>query len=548
MSSEILNGRFEIEKPLSCSGSCTVYLACDRKQLHRPACTVTAMAYRQSGMRDRLQQQAQILERLSQAPQIPRVISHFSQQADSQTAEANAISENKNETQPPPSQARHISAPPSDVFYIVQEHITGHPISQELTPDKKLSESYVAKLLQDVLVALANVHRQRQVHQNLHPQSLIRQAFDGQIFLTQFGALSRLSRSEIGPDGSLHITEPVSPHPYLAPEQLQPNYTEKPLPASDLYSLGLIAIEALTGAPHYNLTYDPNRGLLWREGIEVSLPLAEFIDRLVRHNSRDRFIDATEALDTLRVERERHKVAHNSRFATVVVSPGGRALPSTTQRKAHRSSSGRALSSSSAFSTPSPTHSPKPLNPHLFKFFAGSLAVLMALGIGVKAYQWGQYRLTQLPETWPETWEEWRGTERKDSDSRETAASPSELTPLLQDGSILLRPAAASAFWAMVAAAKTDDIELYAIGGYQPAGKVAQPTAKDDYPTGYAIAIGSADAAQDWQPSFARSEAFQWLDTHAKDYGFELSIQEKGLIKTTSPEPWHWRYAKASSS
>ena len=535
MSPQIWKERFEIEKVLHSSDFRTTYLACDRKQLHRPSCLIVAIAYKQRGMRDRLRQAAKTLELLSQSPQIPRVITTFTQPAQALTSN---LPEPINSEQPSPASQPQTQPPPnwtSDRFCIVQEHISGHPISEEIAPGRKLSESYVAKLLQDTLVALLPVHKQGQVHQNLHPRHLIRQSFDGQIFLTHFGELSRLSRSEIGPKGNLQIIASVSPHPYLAPEQLNPEYVESPIAASDLYSLGLIAIEALTGRPHYDLSYDPNRGLLWREGVEISLTLAEFIDRLVRHDPEDRFADAAEALDCLRVERNRHQVAHDSRFATVIAAPGGRiSAQSTSYQRTQFGASGRPLSKPNSHPSTYSAHAAKPISPQLFKFFVGSLAILIAVGVSVKTYQWGQQRLTKLPETW----QDWRAADTSEF------ADPSELIPLLEDGSILARPDAVNAFWTMFTAAKAEGVDLYAIGGYRSPEETAQPTENNDYPTGYAIAIGGADESQDWQLSFANSKAYQWLQANAKTYGFELSISERGLLGITSPEPWHWRYVE----
>ncbi len=542
MSTRILANRFELEKQLSQTDVSAVYLGCDRQQLQRPSCVITAIRYRQREMRHRLEREAQVIQQLGQAPQVPSVLAYFhlaAGQGVTAQEQSSPGGASRSHTMPPPeahpdvSSTQPSASEPSpsqehSTFYIVQDHVLGHPLSTEITPPKKLSESYVAKLLQDVLVALCNVHRHRQVHQNLHPQNLIRQDFDGQIFLTEFGGLSRLSRSEIGPDGKLHITVPVSPHPYLAPEQLQPDYAENPKPASDLYALGLIAIEALTGQPHYDLSYDPNKGLLWREGVNVSLPLAEFIDRLVRHQLDDRFADAAAALNTLRLGRDRYQVAHDSRLNTVIASPG---------RAANRSAPNRSQLSSgqTSFSTASKSYRLSNANPYLFKILTGSLAVLIALGVGVKTFQWGQYRLTQLPQTWGN----WRAK------SKYPEAKPGELTALLQDGSIQLRPAAASAFWEMVAAASADDVKLYALAGYQPqtvSEQTAGETARNDYMTGYAIAIGGTEESQDWRLDFAQSEAFQWLKANARDYGFELSVLEKGLLGSMSPEPWHWRY------
>ena len=559
MSTRILADRFELQKQLSQTDVSSVHLGCDRQQLQRPSCVITAIHYSQPEMRHRLEREAQLIEQLGHSPQVPSILAYFHRVA----GEKGAIAREQGRSSPGGTSRSH-AAPPTDAaenqpaaakarntFYIVRDHIVGHPLSKEITPGKKLSESYVAKLLQDVLVALCSVHRQGQIHQNLHPQNLVRQDFDGQIFLTDFGGLSRLSRSELSADGQLQVTMPVSPHPYLAPEQLQPDYGDNPTPASDLYSLGLIAIEALTGQPHYDLSYDPNKGLLWREGAQVSISLAEFIDRLVRHKHADRFVDAAAALDTLRLGRDRYNIANDSRLNTVIAAPGGAVKPSSASTSG-RSQLGRngqygqpsfSKAGSRSGSVTGRTYPFSAANPYLFKLFTGSIALAIAVGVGVKTFQWGQYRLTQLPQTW----EDWQA---KRIDYPE--AKPSELTPLLQDGSILLQPTAAGAFWEMVAAAQADNVNLYALAGYRAKDKGAteaeNETVQDDYPTGYAIAIGGAEESQDWQPGFAQSEAFNWLKTNAADYGFELSITEKGLLGNTSPEPWHWRYVGDSQS
>ncbi|MEL6816972.1 MAG: hypothetical protein AAFP03_19555, partial [Cyanobacteria bacterium J06598_3] len=236
----------------------------------------------------------------------------------------------------------------------------------------------------------------------------------------------------------------------------------KPQPASDLYALGLIAIEALTGKRHHEFTYDPSKGLLWRgelerHNIDISLHLAEFIDRLIRHDWQDRFAHATEALNILKAQNARDQIANDSRFPTVVAAPGKHQsstpdntyippIPQTTT--GHKS----------AHTHP---HRIKPANPYLYKIGAGSLAALLALGVGVKAFQWGEYRLS----LWPETWQEWRSP----APTSYTVAPPSSLTPLMEDGRIPLKPAAAEAFWRMVADARAENIELYPLSGYRTA-------------------------------------------------------------------------------
>lgn len=599
MGSQILEDRFEIEKQLSHTDFITVYLVRDRHYLHRPHCIVKAVSYQQAKMRHRIEREVHTLERLGEHPQIPRVLAYF-HAADPIEKDSSAQDEAR-------------------TFYIAQDLINGHPLSQEILPGKPLSESYASKLLKDVLVPLASVHKQGVVHQSLHPQHLIRQAQDGQIFLTEFGMLPKLARSSLDEQGVLTSSVPVSPQPYSAPEQLLQN----PQPASDLYALGLIAIEALTGRRHQDLEFDPVKGLVWRDlvttgaGVDgkLSLSLAEFIDRMVRHRWEDRFANAEEALSLLRVVRDRNKIAQDSRYPTVIAAPGKRTAfgqslsptanpaapqpPRTTAFKnnlpyplnlavrsqghrpipagspANRTSSGYRPSSSSPYT---PQYATQKSNPYLFKLAIGSVATLLAVGVGVKTYQWGEYRLSRLPQSWSE----WA---LKPS-SGYKAADPATLTPLYAEGSdILLQPAAAKAYWQMSAAATADGVALYALSGYRPVTEVedtapsqiidtqaakeqanqeqadreqvanraqTEPPAREiDYQTGYALDIGGASEATDRQLEFAKTDAYKWLSENAQRYGFELSSPAPPLsefLGSASAQPWHWRYVGDEAS
>jgi serine/threonine protein kinase len=515
MTLQILENRFELESQLSCSDFSTVYVGCDRRQAQRSPCLITAIPYYQREIRHRLEREAQLLERLGKHPQIPRVIAYFHQ--------------------PVPE-----ALPPKAIgtFYLVQDHIVGHPLSEEIVPPKKLSEGYVKKLIKDVLVALTFAHEQGLVHQNLHPQHLIREARDGQIFVTHFGALAKVARSKVAADGSISSSIPVGLNPYTAPEQLRATAKKAPQgemdqgetsdggafqgnrPESDLYALGLIAIEALTGQRHHEFFYDPQTGLKWRDQGEVSLPLAEFIDRLVRQDWRDRFPHAKAALATFREQDERDRISKDSRLATVVAAPGAK---NTTGSAFTHSPKTRGLTSQS-----------RPLNPYLIKLGISSIALVLALGIGVKAYQWGAYRVSHLSTPW-ESWKSWK----MPSSSSYPAAQPQSLTPLLEDGSMLLQPAAATAFWQMVVAARADGIALYPLSGY---------AAKDDYTTGYALDIGGEAAERDRQTSFAQSDTFQWLKRNAQNHGFELSVPKDRLLGVAFEQPWHWRYVGDEAS
>lgn len=501
MTTPILQDRFEIETQLSCTDFSTVYLGCDRKYTHAPRCLITAIPYRQREIRHRLEREAQILERLGRHTQIPKLLTYFHR------------AENKAE----------------GTFYLVQDYIEGHTLSEELTNSeglpKKLSESYVSKLLQDALSALTFAHEQGIAHQNLHPQNLVRRKQDGTIFLRGFGAIAKIARSKVSDDGTLSSSIPASPSAYVAPEQLRAlssqAESEGPQLASDLYALGLIAIEALTGQRHTEFEYEQGSGLRWRERANVNLPLAEFVDRLTRQSWQDRFPNAKEALKTLRWERDRHQVAHNSRIPTVIVAPGHRSHTSATDRMTSRFGM---RSNTQALSAP---------QPYFYKLVAGSVAAVLALGVGVKTYQWGEYRVSQLPQTW----RDWR-----ESEKAYAVAEQSTVVPLLADGSIMLQPAAAESFWQMVAAAESEAVELYPLSGYSAEAQ------SQDYITGYAVDIGGVEKALDRQLEFAQTAEFRWLRRNAQEYGFELSAHKDRLLGGNFEEPWHWRYVGDEAS
>ncbi|MEM6450054.1 MAG: D-alanyl-D-alanine carboxypeptidase family protein [Cyanobacteria bacterium P01_D01_bin.105] len=530
MTTQILQNRFEIETQLSCSDFSTVYLGCDHKYSHQPPCLITAIPYYQHEIRHRLEREAQILRQLGRHPQIPRLFTYFHERTVCESATEETAHKGEG------------------TFYLVQDYINGHLLTKELqTPDgqpKKLSESYVTKLIKDVLVPLTFTHGQSVIHKNVHPQNLIRRKQDGSLFLNGFSAIPTLARSKVARDGTLSSTIPINWSPYVAPEQLRSlcvvtapsaeGLTEKlkseskakAQPASDLYALGLIAIEALTGKCHSEFEYDLNSGLKWRDGTDVSLPLAEFIDRLIRQDWRDRFTDAQDALTTFKQNQHRHNIANDSRMPTVVAAPGRKHLS-----KSLHTSTSKGLSRPGAYTGPHKISKP---HPYLSQFILGSLAALLALGIGVKTYQWGEFRLSQLPQTW----QIWR-----DRQAAHTPADPQTLAPLLDDGSMLLQPAAAQAFWEMAAAASKDNISLHPIAGHSESEGTTR-----DYVTGYAIDIGGAEAASDWQVGFAQTPEFQWLERHASTYGFELATPTHRALGGVLLEPWHWRYVGDEAS
>jgi serine/threonine-protein kinase len=119
--------------------------------------------------------------------------------------------------------------------YIAMQYVEG-PTLKELI-DRGLSPEQAVMLIRQVLEAARAAHRSGIVHRDLKPQNVIVDA-DGKALVTDFG-IARAGVSEITQTGSVMGT----PH-YLSPEQAQGYEVSS---VSDLYSIGVLLYEALTG-------------------------------------------------------------------------------------------------------------------------------------------------------------------------------------------------------------------------------------------------------------------------------------------------------------
>ena len=119
--------------------------------------------------------------------------------------------------------------------YIAMQYVEG-PTLKELI-DRGLSPEQAVMLIRQVLEAARAAHRQGIVHRDLKPQNVIVDG-EGKALVTDFG-IARAGVSEITQTGSVMGT----PH-YLSPEQAQGYEVSS---VSDLYSIGVLLYEALTG-------------------------------------------------------------------------------------------------------------------------------------------------------------------------------------------------------------------------------------------------------------------------------------------------------------
>ncbi|KAB8331077.1 serine/threonine protein kinase [Scytonema tolypothrichoides VB-61278] len=273
MIGKVLQGRYQVVQTLGAGVFGETYVAVDIENPENPKCVVKQLkvissqpSYLQT-LRLRFLTETETLRQLGHHKQIPQLISCFEEH---------------------------------ERFYLVQEFIEGHSLTAELPINVNLGylwgENEVFHFLQDVLSILDFVHSSGVIHCDIKPENLIRRACDNKLVLIDFGSIQPIDFEiidEILPLDSI----PVSSLGYIPPEQFigltQPN--------SDIYALGMIAIQALTGVTPLQLKVDPQTSeILWRSPkTPVSDYLAVIITQMIRYNYEDRFHSAGEVLRAL---------------------------------------------------------------------------------------------------------------------------------------------------------------------------------------------------------------------------------------------------------
>ncbi|MGB3513293.1 MAG: bifunctional serine/threonine-protein kinase/formylglycine-generating enzyme family protein, partial [Microcoleaceae cyanobacterium] len=290
---KILRNHYKIIESLGSGGFGDTYLAEDLDLPGKPKCVVKHLSPKSSDpgvlkIAQRLfEREAETLYKLgSDSDQIPKLFAHFQEGTE---------------------------------FYLVQEYVNGQDISKELTPGKKLSESYTIALLKGILSALTVVHKNRIIHRDIKPQNLMRRKSDNQIVLIDFGAVKEISvLTTANQQGTTTLTIAVGTPGYMPSEQSN----GKPKLSSDIYAVGMVGIKALTGMSPKQLPTDSNTGnIIWQNQAQVSDRLANILDKMVQEYFRERYKNATEVLEVLKDINPSTSTQPSKAKTTVIVTP-----------------------------------------------------------------------------------------------------------------------------------------------------------------------------------------------------------------------------------
>ena len=271
MLGHLLNDRYQLLQSLSSGGMDQTYLATDTHRQDQPQCVVKQLLTSNTDaasfdMAQHLfEREATMLQQLGSHAQIPSLLDYFESEGN---------------------------------FYLVQDWIDAEALSAEFgASPSPWSDPDVIQYLTALLPVLDFVHRHRVIHRDIKPSHILRRRSDHKLMLTGFGAVKQVQSPLRVSAGRMSLTPTmvavIGTVGYMPQEQLagQPGY------ASDIYALGMVAIEGLTQRSPTQLAHDPSGNVIWRDQTQVSDGLAAILDKMVRCFQRHRYQSVSEALD-----------------------------------------------------------------------------------------------------------------------------------------------------------------------------------------------------------------------------------------------------------
>jgi serine/threonine-protein kinase len=184
--------------------------------------------------------------------------------------------------------------------YMVLEFLGGQNLSEIVRKEAPLPIPRVVKVLDDVAYGLSAVHEKNVVHRNIKPDS-VRVTPDGKVKVFNFGVAYAGDLKRMTQAGQV-----VGTAQYMSPEQLAGKQVD---PQADLYALGVVGFEMLTGRLPFEevnvaqlalrkMQEDPPRVSTLRGDVPPALD--EILTRLMSRDVAKRFPSAKALSDALK--------------------------------------------------------------------------------------------------------------------------------------------------------------------------------------------------------------------------------------------------------
>ena len=178
-----------------------------------------------------------------------------------------------------------------DVFYWVQAYVEGTSLADELGSAQSMG--YVLQLTHGLLSSVHPFHQGKMVHCECYPSSFIRRQSDNRVVLIEYGLLRRLF-VKLRSYSLTYRQALLKAHDYQSAEQRVGN----PQLNSDIYSIGMIVLQSLTGqSPEWLLTASRKQNLT--DLVKADAKIVKLFERMINPNYHLRFESAGEVLKAL---------------------------------------------------------------------------------------------------------------------------------------------------------------------------------------------------------------------------------------------------------
>lgn len=256
----LLVNRYRCCRLLGQGGFGRTYLAQDEYGQPPQVCVVKQCLYSATGARQRFQIEAEQLRELGRHPYIPQLLDAIELESGQ---------------------------------YLVQQYIEGETLEQA-AQKRSWDEPCIRRLLTETLTVLQFIHAHHIIHRDIKPTNILLLSSSQHPVIVDFGAAKAVLDIPQKPESATVIGSAG----FAAPEQV----LGKAVYASDIYSLGVSCLYALTGLHPFDLYSVSEDAWRWRPYIRspVSRGLGRILDRMIARGLSRRYPSATAVLDDLR--------------------------------------------------------------------------------------------------------------------------------------------------------------------------------------------------------------------------------------------------------
>jgi serine/threonine protein kinase, bacterial len=318
---QVLKARYEILESLGIkSGFGETFLAIDTDLPSRPKCIIKKFKTQLKDSYDpdtyqivlqRFEREAAVLEKLGEkSDQIPDLYAYFDEEKE---------------------------------YYIVQEYIEGVTVGQRVLGDKPFTEEEAIRFLKSLLPVLIVAHSSGIIHRDIKPDNIILRKKDGVPVLIDFGAVKEIVSGQLDQYGhQVYSSIKIGTEGYIPLEQA----AGKPVYSSDLYSLALTVIFALTGKPPQQLTNLTGKIAWENQAPTINQSTKNILNTAIQPNYQDRFPSAEAMLEEIEAHENKplqeqqtssritggYTVSSPSDNQSIIENPFIRKLPPQSQK------------------------------------------------------------------------------------------------------------------------------------------------------------------------------------------------------------------------